>query len=430
MTERPGKVWLVGAGPGDPGLLTLEGRRALEGCDAVLYDHLANEELLAFAPAGAERIYVGKKKSDHAVAQLEIERLMIERARQGKCVVRLKGGDPFIFGRGGEEAEALADAGIPFEVVPGVTAPLGIAAYAGVPLTHRDHNSMVTFVTGHDPESIDWRWAAGSETIVVFMGLTHTGEIAQRLIDAGVAPDTPAMAVRWGTRPQQKTIAAPLAELGAAVERARLKPPATLIIGAVVSLYPKLAWFERMPLFGQRIVVTRAREQSGGLAESLRRLGAEAIECPLIEMQPPADTSALDDAIERLRDFDWLVLTSANAVRFFLERLDASRNDLRSLRARICAIGPATRQAVEGLHLKVDLVPAEYVAEGLVAAFAPYDLAGARILIPRAAVARDLVPQVLEQRGAKVEVVTAYRNVVPADATASVERASLHRPIG
>ncbi|HVN07060.1 MAG TPA: uroporphyrinogen-III C-methyltransferase [Bryobacteraceae bacterium] len=410
------KVYLVGAGPGDPELITLKGRRVLEQADAVLHDHLANPALLDHAPASAERIYVGKKKSTHAFSQDEICAMMIERARRGLNVVRLKGGDPFVFGRGGEEAEALAAAGVAFEVVPGVTSPLGIAAYTGVPLTHRDHSKLVTFVTGHDLAAIDWSKVGASETLVIFMGLTSFEAIARELIAHGRAADTPAMAVRWGTRADQHTLAGTLATLPALIHSQDLKPPATIIVGEVVAMRQKLNWFERLPLFGRRIVVTRAREQAGTLSAKLRALGAEAIEFPTIEIQPAADYGPLDRAVADLASYDWLIFTSANGVRFFLDRLDRSSTDLRALRARICAIGPATRAAIEGLHLRVDLMGAEYVAEGLLAAFAAHDLAGRRILLPRAAVARDLVPVELARRGAQVDVVEAYRTGVPSAA--------------
>jgi uroporphyrinogen III methyltransferase/synthase len=409
-------VYIVGAGPGDPELITCKGRSVLEGADVVLYDHLANEALLRLAPQRAELIYVGKKKAEHAATQEEICRMMIERARHGLSVVRLKGGDPFIFGRGGEEAEALAEAGIPFQVVPGVTSPLGIAAYTGVPLTHRDHTSVVTFVTGHDVAHIDWDRVGHAETLVIFMGLTTFGQIAKEIMARGRAPDTPAMAVRWGTRSDQETIAGTLATLPHLIEERRLKPPATIIVGEVVRLRKKLNWFERLPLFGKRIVVTRAREQAGMLGAGLRALGGDVIELPTIEIVPPSDYGPLDRAIADLAAYDWLIFTSANGVRYFLERLDGSRQDLRGLRARICAIGDATKAAVENLHLKVDLIGEEYVAESLVDAFQAIDLGGKRMLLPRAAVARDLLPRKLRERGARVDVVEAYRTVVPEDA--------------
>ncbi|HZT29327.1 MAG TPA: uroporphyrinogen-III C-methyltransferase [Bryobacteraceae bacterium] len=425
-----GKVYLVGAGPGDPELITLKGRRVLQEAQCVLFDHLAPEALLALAPPEAERLYVGKKKSEHAFTQEEICGMLIERARRGLAVVRLKGGDPFIFGRGGEEAEALAEAGIPFEIVPGVTAPLGIAAYTGVPLTHRDHTSVVTFVTGHAVEAIDWAKAGAAETLVIFMGLTHFEQIAAELTARGRAPETPAMAVRWGTRPDQETLAGTLATLPGLIRRQGMKPPATIIVGEVVRLREKLNWYEHLPLFGRKIVVTRARGQAETLGASLHALGAEVLELPTIEIGPAADYGPLDRAIAELASYDWLIFTSANGVRFFLERLDRSAADLRALRARICAIGPATRAAVESLHLKVDLMGKEYVAEGLLAAFAGHDLAGKRILLPRAAVARDLVPAELAHRGARVDVVEAYRTVVPAEAAAEAARifGAAHKP--
>jgi uroporphyrinogen III methyltransferase/synthase len=410
------KVYLVGAGPGDPELITWKGRRLLAIADSVLFDHLANEHLLELTRPDCERIYVGKKKSVHSFSQEEICGMLIERARRGWTVVRLKGGDPFIFGRGGEEVEALADAGIAFEVVPGVTSPLGIAAYSGVPLTHRDHTSVVTFITGHEPSAIDWDKVGAAETLVIFMGLTSMREIAREIVARGRSAATPAMAVRWGTRPDQETVTGTLGDLADKIDAAHMRPPATIIIGEVVGLRGKLNWFERLPLFGRKIVVTRARDQAGEFSERLRSLGADAIELPVISLEAPADTGPLDAAIEKLSSYDWLIFTSVNGVRFFLERLDQSRSDLRSLRARICAIGPATRRAVEALHLKVDLMPEEYVAESVVGAFSRMNLEGQRILLPRAAVARDLIPVELSRLGANVDVVEAYRNMIPSDA--------------
>jgi uroporphyrinogen III methyltransferase/synthase len=409
------KVYLVGAGPGDPELITVRGRLLLENADCVLYDHLASSDLLDLAPAAAERIYVGKKKAEHALSQEEICALLVDRGKRGLNVVRLKGGDPFIFGRGGEEAEALADAGVPFEVVPGVTSPLGIAAYTGVPLTHRDHTSVVTFITGHDVSKIDWSKVGTSETLVIFMGLSHFDEIAERIIAGGRAASTPAMAVRWGTRPDQEVLTGTLESLPELIHRHALKPPATIIVGEVVRLRDKLNWYEKLPLFGQRIVVTRAREQAGALSALLHNLGAEAIELPTIEIQPAADYTPLDDALANLRDYGWLVFTSANGVRFFLDRLDRSNSDLRAIEGRICAIGPATREALERFHLKVDCMAEEYVAEGLLKALAAYDLTEVRVLIARAAVARDLLPTELARRGARVDVVETYRTAAPAD---------------
>ncbi len=410
------KVYLVGAGPGDPELITVKGRRILEQADVVFFDHLAPSALLDLAPPHAERIYAGKKKCAHAFPQEEVCAMLIERARRGLIVVRLKGGDPFIFGRGGEEAEALAAAGIPFEIVPGVTTPLGIAAYTGVPLTHREHTSVVTFVTGHAGGSIDWDKVGLAETLVIFMGLTTFPEIARELMAHGRSPETPAMAVRWATRPNQETLIGTLTTLPGLIAARAMKPPATIIVGEVVRLREKLNWYERLPLFGKRIVVTRAKGQADALSARLGALGAAAIEIPTIEIRPAADYAPLDRAIANLSSYDWLIFTSANGVRFFLDRLDRSATDLRALRARICAIGPATRAALEALHLKVDLMGREYVAESLLEAFTAHPLAGQRVLLPRAAVARDLVPAELVRRGAHVDVVEAYRTVVPEEA--------------
>jgi uroporphyrinogen III methyltransferase/synthase len=407
------KVYLVGAGPGDPGLITVKGRKILERADAILYDNLASGRLLDLAPEQAERVYVGKKRAKHEVPQEEITRMLIERARRGWTVVRLKGGDPFIFGRGGEEIEALTAAGVPFEIVPGVTTPLGLAAYTGVPLTHREHTSAVTFVTGHNVDAIDWGKIGSAETIVLFMGLVNFPAIARALIERGRSPKTPAMAVRWATRPDQQTISGTLEDLPQRIEEAGMKPPATIVIGEVVALRERFNWFERLPLFGRRIVVTRDRQQAMDLAEPLEALGAEAVLLPVIEIRKPAHPGPLDQAMASLSSYDWLIFTSVNGVRYFAERLDCSAVDLRALRARICAIGPATRAAVEALHLKVDLMPEEYVAESLVAAFATVDLGGRKILLPRAAVARDLVPVELTRRGATVDVVEAYRTAAP-----------------
>jgi uroporphyrinogen III methyltransferase/synthase len=402
------KVYLVGAGPGDPELLTLKAKRLLEQADSVLYDHLASPELLDLAPPGAERLYVGKKKSDHPVSQEEICGLLVERGRRGWNVVRLKGG--------------------PFEVVPGVTSPLGIAAYTGVPLTHRDHTSVVTFISGHDVANIDWSKVGTSETLVIFMGLSQFDEIARRILAAGRAPGTPAMAVRWGTRPVQETIAGTLETLPQSIHERGMKPPATIIVGEVVRLREKLNWFERLPLFGQTVVVTRARDQAAALAAPLRQLGAEVVELPTIGTEPASDYGALDRAIAHLGSYDWLIFTSANGVRYFLERLDTSPFDARALRGKICAIGPATRDALRQVQLKVDVMAEQYVAEGLLAALADYPMPGARILIARAAVARDILPKELAARGARVDVVEAYRTVAPADLAFRAAEVLAQRP--
>jgi len=358
---------------------------------------------------------VGKKKADHAFSQDEICAMLIARAKTGLEVVRLKGGDPFIFGRGGEEAEALHEAGVPFEIIPGVTTPLGIAAYAGIPLTHREHTSVVTFVTGHDPDAIDWSKTGGSETLVIYMGLSTFGRIAEMLIANGRPADTPAAAVRWATRPDQEVVTGTVASLARLIQERGLKPPATIVVGDVVRLRDRLNWFEKMPLFGRRIVVTRPARQSGGLTASLRDLGADVIELPAIEIVAPEDTQPIERAIRELGDYHWLIFTSANGVEGFCNAMDNSAWDWRDLRAQIAVIGPATRAAIESLHLKVDLMAEEFVAESLADSLSESDVAGKRVLLPRAAVARDTLPEDLRRKGAVVDVVEAYRSVPPAD---------------
>ncbi len=412
-TARMGRVYLVGAGPGDPELITLRGLRLIQTADVILYDNLAPGALLNSAPAAAEKLYVGKKRARHAYTQQQINQFLVDYARQGKRVVRLKGGDPYLFGRGGEEAQALDAAGVPFEVIPGVSSALGLAAYAGIPLTHRETTSAVTFVTGHDVEGIDWDRIGAAGTLVIFMGVTMFDEISRRLIEAGRAPETPAVAVRWASRGDQQSVVGTLATLSAAMRQADLKPPATIVVGEVVSLRPALNWFEKLPLFQTRVVVTRAREQAGQFSDTLRELGAYVIELPTIEIVPPDDWGPLDAAVASLDSYDWVLFTSANGVRFFVERLDASANDLRRLRAKVCAIGPATAERLRALHIKVDLMPPEYVAEGVLQAFASHDLAGKRVLLPRAKVARDVIPVELTRRGAAVDVVPAYQTVAP-----------------
>jgi uroporphyrinogen III methyltransferase/synthase len=398
-------------------LVTLRGKAVLEAADVVLYDNLASPELLRYTPARCEHVYVGKKRAAHALSQAEIEALLVARAQRGEIVVRLKGGDPFIFGRGGEEVEALAAAGVPFEVVPGVTVPLGVAAYTGVPLTHREHTSVVTFVTGHDPALIDWNRFGTSETLVLFMGLQHLPEIVQRLLASGRSPETPAMAVRWATRPNQQTIAGPLAALPKMAVDADLHPPVTVVVGEVVSLRERLAWFEKLPLFGKQVIITRAADQADSLLASLRESGADPVHIPVIGIAPPADYSALDHAIACLDTFDWIVLTSANAVDYFFGRLRHHGKDARAVRGRACAIGSATSACLSTHGITADLVPDEATGEGVVGAFeGSGPLSGKRILIPRATAARDVIPDGLGAAGATVTVADAYRNVIPADA--------------
>ena len=418
-----GRVYLVGAGPGDPELLTLRAHELLRAADLVLYDNLVSPEVLEHASPSALHRYVGKKRAEHACTQAEINGLMVAAARDGKVVVRLKGGDPYVFGRGGEEALGLARAGIPFEVVPGVTSALGAAAYAGMPLTHRDHTQAVTLVTGHDVDQIDWSSLAGRQTLVVFMGLTSMPAIAERLIGGGMPPETPAAAIRWVTRGDQKVVTAPIADLPVAIRREGLRPPALVVIGDIVSLRDQIDWFDNLPLRGQSVVVTRAASQAAPFCGVLRRLGARVIPISAIAFEAPSSWASADAAIEGLARYDWAIFTSVNGVDHFLERLDASVRDLRHLPKKIAAIGSATADRLRELHLKVELVPDQFVAEALAEAFLGLDMRGSRVLLPRAEEARSLLPEQLAEMGAEIDVVPVYRTVVPEASRQLAERA-------
>lgn len=430
---KTGKVFFVGAGPGDPKLLTLRGKECLEQAQVVLYDYLANPVLLEHVPSAAERVYVGRRGRGRYGKQEEINRVMIERARAGKTVVRLKGGDPFVFGRGGEEAEAVAEAGIPFEVVPGVTAAVAAPAYAGIPVTHRTLASSVALVTGHeDPTkpspTVEWdRLASTGGTVVFLMGMKNLPAIVAHLTASGRPATTPVALIRWGTRAEQKTVVGTLADIVKKAEDAALEPPTVIVVGEVVSLRDKLNWFETRPLFGTTVLITRPREQAKEFADLLAGLGAQVIPFPTIAIVPPADWGPLDRAIGRLSEYDWIVFTSVNGVRFFMERMRTLGRDARALGgSRLCAIGPRTAEALGVAGLTADLIPAEYQAEGVLQALEKEQVKGARILIPRAEVARDLLPKELRARGADVTVAVAYRTVRPeADAAALKEKLRL-----
>jgi len=430
---KTGKVYLVGAGPGDPKLLTLRGKECLEQADVVLYDYLANPVLLEHARPEAERIYVGRRGRGEYGDQKEINRLMIEHARAGRVVVRLKGGDPFVFGRGGEEAEAVAEAGLSFEVVPGVTAAVAAPAYAGIPVTHRTLASSVAFVTGHeDPlkpsPTVEWdRLASTAGTVVFLMGMKNLPSIVAHLTASGRPVSTPVALIRWGTRAEQQTIIGTLADIVKKAEAVRLEPPTVIVVGEVVRLREKLNWFETRPLFGTTVLVTRPREQVGEFADLLTAYGAHVIAFPTIAIIPPADWGPLDQALADLAGYDWIVFTSVNGVRFFFERLRALGRDVRAVgHARFCAIGPRTAEALASRGFRADLVPAEYQAEGILEAFKKENLKGARVLLPRAEVARDLLPDELRGRGAKVTVAVAYRTIRPETDAESI-KAQLQR---
>jgi len=404
----------------------------LARADLVIYDYLVNPELLRLAPLDAELVFAGKKGGGQkTLGQDAINKMLIAQARKGKSVVRLKGGDPFIFGRGGEEALALARARVPFEVIPGVTSAIAAPAFAGIPLTHREHGSFVAFVTGHEDESkrgaslIPWKSLAEAAraggTLVLLMATARMHSTLKRLIDGGLDGKTPAVAVEWGTVAAQKTVAGTLATLADACARERLGAPATIVVGRSAALRKDLAWAERLPLFGRRIVVTRARAAASTFGAELRRLGAEVIEFPTIETVPPSSYDELDRAIEGIDRFDWLIFTSATGADAFIERLKALRRDIRSIgRVSIAAIGPATAERLREHALDVAAMPAEFRAEQIFEAIGAERIAAARFLIPRAEVARDVLPNMLLTGGAReVLVVPAYRTIRPKNENAA-----------
>jgi len=420
----PGIVYLVGAGPGDPGLITVRGLEVLRRADVVVYDRLLSPSLLDEAPPQAERIYVGKASGAHTIPQEEINRLLVEKAQEGKVVVRLKGGDPFVLGRGGEEALALAQAGIPFEVIPGVTSAIAVPAYAGIPVTHRGMASSFAVYSGHpaaragqeEAETYPTRGPHGhaptgqppeGQTRVYLMGVRHLPEIVASLLVEGYPPETPAALVRLGTTPRQEAV---IGRLGDLQERAKgLTPPAVLVVGQVVSLRERLRWFENRPLFGKRILVTRAQEQAGELSQRLAELGAEAIEFPVIKVLPVEDTTALDAAL--CRRHDWVIFTSANGVRAVWDRLRALGRDARAFAgARLCAIGPATAAELAAHGLHADLMPPQHLSQAVVESIG--DVAGQRILLPRADRAEPALANGLRKKEAIVEEVVAYRTVL------------------
>ena len=421
MVKSPkGKVFLVGAGPGDPDLLTIKGKECISRADVVVYDYLANKVLLEYAKDDAEIIYAGKKGGCHTMSQDDISSMIVEKAKKGLTVVRLKGGDPFIFGRGGEEAQQLVRDGVAFEVVPGVTSAVAVPAYAGIPLTHRDYTSTVAFITGHEEpgkkeSDIAWdKLSTGAGTLVFLMGVGNLPLIAERLMNYGRSPDTPAAVIRRGTVPEQRTVTGTLQNIAELVRQKDIKPPAIIIIGDVVNLRKELNWFEKKPLFGKRIVVTRAREQASVFLKKLAGLGAECIEFPTIKVIPPGTWDMLDKSINAINSYDWLLFTSVNGVKYFFDRLNILGKDVRDLNGlKIGAIGPKTAGELQRFGIKPELMPDEYRAEAVVASFKKYGVKGAKILVPRAAVAREILPDELKKIGAEVDVVPAYQTLMP-----------------
>jgi uroporphyrinogen III methyltransferase/synthase len=415
--DKKGKVYIIGAGPGDAGLMTLKGIDCLREADVVIYDYLVNETLLKYVRSDARLIYAGKQGGAHTLSQWQINDLLVKEAKSGNVVARLKGGDPFVFGRGGEEAEKLAAKKISFEIVPGVTSAIAVPAYAGIPLTHRGLTSTVAFVTGHEDPSkeksdIDWPALARIGTLVFLMGVKNIEKIVQELKDNGRSPKTPAALIRWGTTPGQVILEGNLSNIARLARERKFTPPAILVVGEVVALRNTLRWFDSKPLFGKGVVITRPEKQADDLANLLMKAGAHPIHFPTIKIVPPPSWHELDQTIRQLDEYDWLIFTSANGVAYFFERLFAKKKDIRDLKGiKICCIGPATARQVTCRGIKVDLVPTKYISEGILKSFAGKNLKGKRMLLARAAEARDVLPEGLKKLGAMVDVATAYVTV-------------------
>jgi len=426
---KAGKVYLVGAGPGDLELITQKGLECLTQADVVIYDRLLDERLLDSVPPEAERIYVGKTSSEHTKKQAEINQLLVEKAGEGKTVVRLKGGDPFVLGRGGEEAEALAYNHIPFEIVPGISSAIAVPAYAGIPVTHRGLASSFAVITGHEDlskagSSIAWKkLATGVDTLVFLMGMQNLLEIVARLLEDGRPPDTPVAVIKDGTRPEQKTVVSSLKDIVGKVKEHRLSPPAVIVVGEVVRLREKLCWFDNRPLFGKRILVTRARHQASALSRLLSERGAQSVELPAIDIQRVTDTAELDHAISNLAQYHWIIFTSVNGVGAFFERLHSLKLDARALHGlKVGSIGPATTKALEQKGITPDYSPSVYTSEGLIAGLMSFNIAGQLFLIPRADIADKGLTKGIVQLGAEVDEVTVYKTVPAHDDISRVRK--------
>jgi uroporphyrinogen III methyltransferase / synthase len=420
MAQTAGICYLVGAGPGDPGLMTLKGKACIEAADVLVYDYLCNPEFLRFAKADAERIYVGKKAKDHTLSQEEINALIVKLTREGKTVTRLKGGDPVLFGRGAEEAAELADAGVAFEIVPGITSAIAGPAYAGIPVTHRDHCSMLTIFTGHEdptkPESsLDYaKLASADGTKVFLMGVERIGEITGQFMKHGASPQTPIALVRWATHGRQQTLTGTLDDIAEKVKTAGFKAPAVAVVGDVVKERAKINWFENRPLFGKRIVITRTRHQAGAMTKKLAALGADVIELPTIRIMEPHNRMAFGELVQDSHTYDWIIFSSPNGVDAFFKMYYKLYDDARSIGgARIAVIGPGTRDKVKEYHLAVDLMPEkDFVAEGLVKAFKEqFNVENSTVLWVRADGAREVIASQLTGMGAIVDEAIAYRTV-------------------
>ncbi len=413
-----GKVFLVGAGPGDEKLITLRGIEALRDADVVVYDYLSSPQLLKHVNDGAEIIYAGKQSSRHTLTQSEIQKLLIKKAKQGKNVVRLKGGDPFVFGRGGEEAEELFAHGVAFEIVPGITSAVACPAYAGIPVTHRDYTSSVAFITGHEKpgkhhSEIQWdKISNGIGTLVFFMGVENLAFIVENLIKNGRTPRTPVALIRWGTTPRQRTVTGTLKTIADEARAQNMKPPALIVVGGVVNLRKKLSWFEKKSLFGRKIMVTRAREQASELTQKFSECGAMVFEMPAIKIKPMGNSTAADRCIKTLSSFQWLIFTSANGVNIFMKRIFETGHDSRIFaHTKIACIGEKTAEALLPFGLKADRLPKEFISEKLAESFRRDDVRGKNILLARAKEARDVIPVELKKQGARVTILPLYETL-------------------
>ncbi|HEX3010445.1 MAG TPA: uroporphyrinogen-III C-methyltransferase [Syntrophomonadaceae bacterium] len=413
---RKGIVYLIGAGPGDPGLFTIKGHSLLKEAEVVVYDRLVNSDILSCIREDAELIYVGKASSNHALSQDEINQLLVEKLAAGKKVARLKGGDPFLFGRGGEEAEFVRNHGFDYEVVPGVTSAIAVPAYAGIPVTHRDAASSIAIITGHEKpgkqnSSIKWKELAnGADTLVFLMGIENLGFITRQLMENGKSADTPVALVRWGTLPDQEVLTGTLENINHKMEESEFLPPAVTIIGNVVNLRNQLAWVEKRPLWGKRIVITRARTQASALANQLRELGADVIEFPTIKINQESDLSQLHYALSNIESYAWIIFTSVNGVDIFFDEMIKFGLDIRCLQGiSICAIGPATRESLRKRGIRADIVPSEFRAEGLIEELQKNIKPGQSVLLPRAGGARAILPESIRDLGAHVSEINLYR---------------------
>ena len=432
--SKTGTVYLIGAGPGDKGLLTIKGKKLLKKADVIVYDYLVNTDLLHYIKENAEIIYVGKKGGQKEMSQQSINALLVRKSKKGNTVARLKGGDPFVFGRGGEEAEYLQEKKVPFEIVPGVTSVSAVPAYAGIPLTHRDFTSSFAVVTGHENPSkeksnIPWEALSQIGTIVFLMSVKNLKKNMYELMGAGKSPDTPVAVITWGTYPEQKTLTGKIGNIPELVKKRKdIISPAIVVVGEVVNLREVMNWYESTPFFGKTVLVTRPKDQSHDFIKFLEDKGGQVISFPTIEIVPPRSFQALNDAINNLRSYDWIIFTSVNGVRAFFKRLRELGKDIRELYgAKIAAIGDITSRAVQDMGINVDLVPEDFRAEGLIQKFKKQDIKGTKILLPRAKVARDILPQTLREMGAQVNVVTAYISKKPDKRKTNIVRKLLNQ---